>query len=108
MQHRPAPAKDTRPWSQASRRRFGATVEKLRVASGMTRAELGERSGFDPAVIADIEEGRQQTLHLGDAEALAAALEVPVSALYPSSRTSSQRSSRVPRAANPAAKRREP
>lgn len=108
MQHRPAPARGTRSWSQANRRRFGATVERLRTARGMTRVELGERSGFDPAVIAGIEKGRRLTLYLGDAEALAVALGVPVSALYPRSRPASQRTSKVPRAANPAAKRREP
>ncbi|MDQ3055117.1 MAG: helix-turn-helix domain-containing protein, partial [Actinomycetota bacterium] len=55
---------------------FGGQVRSLRVAAGLTQAELAERSGISERTISDLERGVRATAYSSTARRLASALQV--------------------------------
>ncbi|MDQ6882799.1 MAG: helix-turn-helix domain-containing protein [Candidatus Dormibacteraeota bacterium] len=55
---------------------FGQRVRSLRVAAGLTQAELAERAGISERTISDLERGLRGTVYPATARKLAAALDV--------------------------------
>jgi len=53
---------------------FGTQVRTLRIAAGLTQAELAERSGLSERTVSDLERGRRATTYPSTARRLAAAL----------------------------------
>jgi predicted ATPase/transcriptional regulator with XRE-family HTH domain len=53
---------------------FGAEVRALRLAAGLTQAELAEASGISERTVSDLERGRRGRIYPATARALAAAL----------------------------------
>ena len=70
------------PMSDAMTNEIASRLRVIREASGITHKELAESSGMSPATISHIECGRQRPL-AAQLAALALALGVPVSDLYP-------------------------
>jgi len=57
---------------------FGAKVRELRVAAGLTQAELAEKAGISERTVSDLERGLRGTVYPATARQLAASLGVPV------------------------------
>lgn len=55
---------------------FGTRVRALRLAAGLTQAELAEASGISERTVSDLERGRRGSVYPATARALAAALRV--------------------------------
>lgn len=55
---------------------FGATVRRLRVAAGLTQADLAERAGISERTVSDLERGLRGAVYPATARQLAAALGV--------------------------------
>ena len=55
---------------------FGTTVRKLRVAAGVTQAELAEQAGISERTVSDLERGLRATVYPATARQLAASLGV--------------------------------
>lgn len=55
---------------------FGATVRRLRVAVGLTQAELAERAGISERTVSDLERGLRGAVYPATARQLAASLGV--------------------------------
>lgn len=55
---------------------FGARVRKLRVAAGLTQAELAEQAGISERTVSDLERGLRRTVYPATARQLAASLGV--------------------------------
>ena len=55
---------------------FGMQVRNLRIAAGLTQAELAERSGISERTVSDLERGLRATAYPSTARRLAAALEI--------------------------------
>jgi transcriptional regulator with XRE-family HTH domain len=53
---------------------FGRRLRQLRIAAGLTQAELAERAGLNPKSVAALERGRRRKPHLPTLRALATAL----------------------------------
>ena len=60
---------------------FGTTVRKLRVAAGLTQAELAEQAGISERTVSDLERGLRATVYPATARQLAASLGVSSSDL---------------------------
>ncbi|MDQ3344763.1 MAG: helix-turn-helix domain-containing protein [Actinomycetota bacterium] len=60
----------------ASATGFGGRVRKLRVAAGLTQAELAERAGISERTVSDLERGLRGTVYPATARQLAASLGV--------------------------------
>ena len=61
--------------------RFGTRLRELRVAAGLTQAELAERAGISVNFISLVERGLKSPT-LSTMERLAAALKVPIMELF--------------------------
>ena len=61
--------------------RFGTRLRELRVAAGLTQAELAERAGVSVNFISLVERGLKSPT-LSTMERLAAALKVPIIELF--------------------------
>jgi transcriptional regulator with XRE-family HTH domain len=55
---------------------FGTRVRAMRLAAGLTQAELAEASGISERTVSDLERGRRSSVYPATARALAAALQV--------------------------------
>jgi len=55
---------------------FGMQVRNLRIAAGLTQAELAEHSGISERTVSDLERGLRATAYPSTARRLAAALEI--------------------------------
>ena len=55
---------------------FGATVRRLRVAAGLTQADLAERAGISERTVSDLERGLRGAVYPATARQLAASLGV--------------------------------
>jgi predicted ATPase/transcriptional regulator with XRE-family HTH domain len=62
---------------------FGSQVRALRVAAGLTQAELAEASGVSERTVSDLERGRRGSVYPATARRLAAALRVGGDRLTP-------------------------
>ncbi|MEO6349295.1 MAG: helix-turn-helix domain-containing protein [Candidatus Limnocylindrales bacterium] len=72
---------------------FGATIRKMRVAAGLTQAELAEQAGISERTVSDIERGLRAAVYPATARQLAASLgvgscDLPAFLLEASGRTS--------------------
>jgi transcriptional regulator with XRE-family HTH domain len=59
---------------------LGAAIRTLRVRANLTVDELGERAQLEPALLSDLEEGRQEPTW-GDLRRIARGLETPLEQL---------------------------
>lgn len=55
---------------------FGTRVRAMRLAAGLSQAELAEASGISERTVSDLERGRRSSVYPATARALAAALQV--------------------------------
>lgn len=66
------------------RHMLASTIDGARLHAGMSFSRLSELSGVGPAALADLLDG-EQDFTVVDLAAIAAALEIPITALLPAS-----------------------